>query len=144
MRNVAQRVHDDAMCQLVPEADYDQFCHLCEESSNLIVNLVEAYDAKGETLAHASTLSSRFIAAAFGNFQTGKYSTLESAAASFMIAMKFREVKHPCIVNLAELSGKSNEQIRIAEESIVTSLDWNINITTGVAFLYQLLLLLDL
>jgi hypothetical protein len=133
MRHVGQRDYNEAVCNLVPGPHYVQFCELCDESSNFIVNLVDAYDAKGETLAHASSLSNRFIATSFDRFLSGEYSTLEAATGSFLIAMKFREVKHPCIVNLAELSGRSNEQIRIAEETIVISLDWNINVTTGIS-----------
>ena len=130
-RIFAQRDYHDAMSNLIPAGQIEQVCMACEDSANIIVNLVDAYNSSGETLAHAAALSNRFIAAKFDRYQAGDISSLEVAAGSFLIAMKFREVQHPCIINLSELTGKTNDQIRAAEEAIVIALDWNINVPTG-------------
>ena len=130
--NFSQRDYLDAISELAPAGQLESFNLICEESSNIIVNLVDSYNASGETLAHAAVLSNRFIAAKFDSFQSGQRSSTETAAGSFLIAMKLREVKHPSVLDLADITGQTSEQIRAAEEDIVVALDWNINITTGI------------
>ena len=128
----AQQERNDALRQLIPEEHYEPITELCDEALNVIVRLVDVFSASGETLVHSAAISNRFIATNFVRFRDSELSTIEVAAGSFMLAMKFREIKHPCVSDLARITAKTNEQIRTAEESVIIALDWDINITTGI------------
>ena len=128
-----QMIHQhDAISNAIPVAQYKQICIQCEESSNIIVFLIDAYDAGGEVLSLAATVSNRFFVAIFDDLQSKNLSFKSVAAASFMIAMKLRERTQPLISDLARLTGSSQQQIRAAEKVILDALDWKVNITTGI------------
>ena len=101
---------------------------------NVVIRLVEAYESKAETLAHAIVLLDRLIAADFYSIpdSTTNDRMIKAAIGCFMIAVKFREVMHPCLRDLANLSSCSCDEIRSAEEAVVVALDWNISVTTGL------------
>ena len=116
----------------VPVTQYEQICTKCEATSNIIVNIVDAYDARGEVLAVAATLANQFTATRFDSLESGELSCRAVAAAAFMIAMKLRDKTQPLISDLVELTGTSQAHIQEAEISILEALDWKVNITTGV------------
>ena len=57
--NFSQRDYLDAISELAPAGQLESFNLICEESSNIIVNLVDSYNASGETLAHAAVFSNQ-------------------------------------------------------------------------------------
>jgi hypothetical protein len=105
-----------------------------ETAVNVVIRLVDAYESKAETLAHAIVLLDRLIAAEFHNIPDSSTadSMIKAAIGCFMIAVKFREVMHPCLRDLASLSSCSCDEIRSAEETVVVALNWNISVTTGL------------
>jgi hypothetical protein len=105
-----------------------------DSAVNVVVRLVEAYESKAETLAHAIVLLDRLIATEFHRIpdSTTNDQMIKAAIGCFMIAVKFREVMHPCLRDLALLSACSSEEIRSAEEAVVVALNWNIGATTGL------------
>ena len=110
---------------------------LRDAAVNVIIRLVEAYESKPETLAHAIVLLDRFISSEFCALpDSSTYQRMVKASVGcFMIAVKFREVMHPCVRDLAVLTSCTCDDIREAEERIIRVLDWNVNVTTGVALL---------
>jgi hypothetical protein len=102
---------------------------------NIIIRLVEAYESKAETLAHAIVLLDKLIAIEFccPPDPSTSQRIVKAGVGCFMIAVKFREVMHPCVRDLAVLTSCSCDDIRIAEEQIVRVLEWNVNVTTGDA-----------
>ena len=105
-----------------------------DSAVNVVVRLVEAYDSKAETLAHAIVLLDRLIAAEYHRIPDSSTSDemVKAAIGCFMIAVKFREVMHPCLRDLANLSSCTCDEIRAAEEAVVVALNWNISVTTGM------------
>ena len=49
-----------------------------------------------------------------------------------MVAVKFREVMHPSISDLSTLSNCGPEEISDAEVSVITALDWDVHVSSGV------------
>jgi hypothetical protein len=134
-QNFAQHnaTYDDAIADIIPRDQYRQICAICGECTSMIVNLVDAYNARGETLAHAATISNRFVVVAFDRLSRPEELNLrEVAAACFTISMKLREKMHPSLLDLAELTGRGKEEIAAAENHVLTALDWNTNISTGI------------
>lgn len=136
---MAQDYSNGAVSEIVSESERHQTCLQIKETSNMIVHLVDAYDARGEILALAATLANRFTVERFDTLKTGDLSCRAVAAASFIIAMKLRDKTQPLISDLAALTGETQVQIGRAEEVILVALDWKVNVTTGVCFEYYLL-----
>ena len=124
---------DDSFCVAIPDGDYTHVVTRCMDAANHIVSLVDVYQTSGNVLMHAVALSNRTIALRLRQFQSGEITTAEAAAGAFMLAMKFGEVEHPSIPDLARLTKRSNAQIKNAEVFIVAALEWNIHITTGIS-----------
>ena len=106
---------------------------LRDEAVNEVIRLVEAYQSTGETLVHSIILLNRLIAKLFNKVpEPGTRLTLcQAAVGCFLVAIKFREVLHPCLHDMSEITEHSCEAIRAAEEFVVISLDWDISCETG-------------
>ena len=108
-----------------------------------IVDMVDSYDVKDETAAHAVTLLDRFIAAqlcthahqANGVFEsTAMHDEAECVAiAVFMLATKFKDTASPCLEDLIHIARHPwrKEQILKCEELILLAVDWDLHVTTG-------------
>ena len=125
-----------------PESQVQKFDHvnpavlpIRDKAVNVIIRLVEAYESKAEALAHAIVLLDRLIATEFHSIpdSTTSQRMVKAAVGCYLIAVKVREVMHPCVRDLALLTSCTCEEIRCAEESVILALDWNVVVTTGMA-----------
>jgi hypothetical protein len=107
-------------------------------STNIIIQLVQAYSVTDETAAHAITLLDRFLAAnlesrARGSEIWGKPDCY--AIACFFLATKFKDVCSPCISDLVRIvrPPRPEELILQCEEDVLSSIGWELHVTTGAA-----------
>ena len=106
-----------------------------DEAVDEIVRLVEAYQTTDDILVHAIILLNRLIAKMFKvpGHETRMALNL-SAVGCFMLAIKFKEVAHPCIPDISKITKHSCEAICAAEQFVVVGLGWDINVNTGDSF----------
>jgi hypothetical protein len=113
---------------------------------NTVMLLVQRYGAKDETAAHALALLDRFLAANIELISHDqKTVTIPAggirdkadcyAIACYLIATKFKDVCSPCIDDLMRIVRPNwpKEHILQCEERVLSSIDWDLHVTTGVA-----------
>jgi hypothetical protein len=107
---------------------------LREEATEVLLHLADAYETSESTLIHSLILMDRFASKVMEkpNAQSLDQSTMTLAAiASFMISAKLREVLHPCIRDMEQLTACSGEQLCDAEKMLISALEWDVNAITG-------------
>ena len=100
-----------------------------------IIQLLNAYQAKDDTVAFAISIFDRWLASDLHNETADKHALTDAcecyAMACFLIAMKFREVESPALLDMAH-DGWLPAHIASCEQEVLFSLDWNVHSTTGI------------
>jgi hypothetical protein len=103
-----------------------------QRAASVLVYLTNAYQAADETFVHALVLLDRYISSAIlSASDTNSESTLHMAVACFMISMKLREVDHPLIQDLKEITSIDSQSLIHSEEILLQSLSWDIRCYSG-------------
>ena len=100
-----------------------------------IIHLLNAYQAKDDTVAFAISIFDRWLASDLHNETAANRVPTDPceccAMACFLIAMKLREVESPTLQDMAH-DGWSPAHIASCEQEVMFSLDWNVHSTTGI------------
>jgi hypothetical protein len=101
--------------------------------------LAQAYAVQDGTCAHAVAIFDRYLAAKMQAGQSNlEIEALSKAAhfssascACFLLAAKLRDTDAPCVSDLSRITGLHSSNLQEIECDILTTLDWDIQTTTG-------------
>jgi hypothetical protein len=103
-----------------------------QNAAECLVYLAEEYKVAEETLVHAMVLLDRYISSAI---ITSCLPNLESlirvSVACFMISTKLKEVSHPTLADLKDITSCGCEDLVQCEEKVLQSLEWDIYSVSG-------------
>jgi hypothetical protein len=104
-----------------------------QRAADILLHLTERYHVTEETLVHALVLSDRYISSTM--LPAASLCSLESstgaAVACLMIAMKLRDVVHPLIQDLSQMTSIECQQLLHFEALVLQSLEWDICAVSG-------------
>jgi hypothetical protein len=103
-----------------------------QSAAEFLVYLTDEYKVAEETLVHALVLLDRYISSAL--ISTGPpslESMIRTSVACFMISTKLKEVCHPTLRDLQEITSCDCEDLLHSEEDVLQSLDWDIYSVSG-------------
>jgi hypothetical protein len=112
--------------------------YLRNNAVEILLELAEVYGTDVGTVIHGLVLWDRLVYSS--KDKSGFQNMLRASVACFMISAKLREVQHPAIQDLANFTSFQSEDLLRSEESVLLSLDWNINSLTGGRFFFRLVL----
>ena len=111
--------------------DIDVIAHR-QSAANVLVYLANEYRAGAESLVHALVLLDRYISSAvLPASLSNVMSSTRAAVACFMISVKIREVEHPILHDLMEITSIGCQHLLHSEQIVLESLEWDIYPVSG-------------
>ncbi len=100
-------------------------------AASMLIFLADECETGCGTLVHGLLLWDRFRSSEATNRPHDMLNSELASVACFIISVKFRDVYHPTLQQLARMTSFSCEDIARAEETVLSSLNWDIWIRTG-------------
>ena len=102
----------------------------------MLAGLAHAYGTVDTTLAHSLVLWDRFIKCIAPN-DMNEIISRKYAAACFMISVKLRDRSHPLLADLKEITSFCCQDLLESEQTVLTSLGWDICYFSGENIILQ-------
>ncbi len=103
-----------------------------QSAAECLIYLADEYKVAEETLVHALVLLDRYISCAMiSSGSTNLESMIRASIACFMISTKLKEVLHPSLHDLQDITSCGCEDLQKSEEDVLQSLEWDIYSVSG-------------
>ncbi len=102
-----------------------------QSAAELLVYLAYSYGTLDTTVAHALVLWDRFIGCTLLTDMPNEMMSRQYAIACFMISVKLRDMSHPLLTDLREITSICCEDLAESERIVLSSLEWDVCYVSG-------------